>query len=69
MILQTSTLRDVERPIFIQKSANKPSVLALERFQKARKFTHKLSQLNLEINPRFLKKLTIMVDAFYEDSY
>ena len=63
------SVREIKRQINVKmwKSDYTPCVIALKRFQKARAFTHKLSSMDQTINLRFLKKLTKMVDQFYED--
>ena len=58
------TVRDVRRQLSMKKSNYEPSDIAIERFQKARVFTNKA--LDLNINLRLLKKLTKMIDVFYD---
>jgi hypothetical protein len=60
------TVRDVRRQLSMKKSNYEPSDIAIERFQKARVFTNKVSALDLNINLRLLKKLTKMIDVFYD---
>ena len=58
------TVRDVRRQLSMKKFNYEPSDIAIERFQKARVFTNKA--LDLNINLRLLKKLTKMIDVFYD---
>ena len=61
------TVRDVERQIKLLKSEYCPTKVAIQRFQKARIFVQKISVMNRENNERFFKKLSKLIDSFYED--
>ena len=61
------TVRDVERQIKMLKSEYCPTKVAIQRFQKARIFVQKISVMNRENSERFFKKLSKLIDSFYED--